>query len=464
MGLTVKIGDYCSGRLTARAKDLGNTLLGQRSKLVSKVPRNPSDTVQMNRSLLPLLLSCVFGLSIRETRAQQAEPRVARLEMKLMLGKEVLDVISKGDLLTVLNERENSYVIQTFNGQKGAVAKVNAVSLRDAVPIYDELVAEMPEEGRLYTLRASAEWAAGNAEKALLDYDKAIELGYDEAHAFSSRGLFHAAMRHPELAIQDYTMAISINPKDEVPLINRAAVHMAEGNHQLALDDYTTALGLRPENPVLYTQRAVALKLLGRLEQAVQDYDQALRWSEKDVSAWMGRGFLHFQLEHHQAAIDDFSQAIELAPQTAVAYNNRGYNYQILGRHRQALADFRKAVELAPKYLLALHNKAWLLASCDDPTLRDPATAITTATTICEMSDYKDVSDLTLLAAAHAAADEFETAIGWQEKAIELSQGEQLATSRKILQLYEDGQPFDPRLLDEQAERPPSPRTTRPSR
>ncbi len=54
---------------------------------------------------------------------QFAEPVVARVEMKLTLNDKVIDTIEKGDLLTVTAEREDSYVIRTFSGNKGAVCQ-----------------------------------------------------------------------------------------------------------------------------------------------------------------------------------------------------------------------------------------------------------------------------------------------------------------------------------------------------
>ncbi len=41
------------------------------------------------------------------------------------------------------------------------------------------------------------------------------------------------------------------------------------------------------------------------------------------------------------------------------------------------------------------------------------------ATAVCELSEFMDISDLTLLAAAHASKEEFQEAIGWQEKVVE---------------------------------------------
>ncbi|MEZ6136627.1 MAG: tetratricopeptide repeat protein [Pirellulaceae bacterium] len=386
-----------------------------------------------------------------------SEPVVARMEMKLTLDKQVIDTIQKGDLLTVLAVREKSLVIQTFNGFKGAVAKTNAAKLAESVAIYDDLIAETPEDGRRYTLRASAHWATGDAVKALADFDKAIELGYDEAHAFASRGLFHAASGNYEAAIADYTTAIEKDPKDDVPLMNRASVYMATGKYELAIEDYTSAIELKPENPVLYSQRAVALKLLNKPNEAIEDYSRTLKLVENDVSALMGRGFLKFQLGEHAAAIDDFGRVVKLAPENALALNNRGYNYQLLKKFDLALADYRRATELAPGYLLALQNLAWLLTTCENKDLRDAAVAIEIAKKVCEITEFKNLSDLTLLAAAHAEAGEFETAIGWQEKVIELASDEQKLAFGKILALYQDKQPLDLKLLEvEEPETPPA--------
>lgn len=400
-----------------------------------------------------------LGLGLpQQTQAQQAqaqaqqssEPVVAKMEMKLTLGEQVLDTIDKGDLLTVLEVRDKSYLIRTFSGHTGAVANVTVSKLSEAGPIYDELIEKSPDEGRLYTLRASCYWAVGDAEKAIADFDRAIELGYDQAHAFSSRGLFHAAMRNYDQAIADYSEAIRRDPQDAVPLINRAAVHVSTGKYEAAVEDYSRAIELSADNPALYIQRAITLKLLGKLDAAVRDYDKAIELADRDISAWMGRGFLKFQQGEHAAAIDDFSHVIELSPESAVAINNRGYNYQMLTQEAAALADYSRAVELAPKYLLALQNRAWLLATAQDTRVKDPAQAIAAATTVCEISEYKDFSDLTLLAAAHAAAGEFETAIGWQEKSVERATAEQKPIADKLIALYQKQLPFDPKLLEAQ--------------
>jgi tetratricopeptide (TPR) repeat protein len=377
-----------------------------------------------------------------------SEPLVARVEMKLTLNDKIVDTIEKGDLLTVTGERGDSYVIQTFSGQKGSVAKINVARLAESVGVYDELIEAKPKEGRLYTLRAGAHWAIADNEKALSDFNKAIELGYQAAHAYSSRGLFQAAMGDYDAAIADYTTAIEKDPKDEVPLVNRASVYMSMGKYEEAAQDYTTAISINDNSAVYFQQRAIAQKLLGNTDQAVADYDRAIKMEPANVAAWMGRGFIKFQTGKPQEAIDDFTQVIELEPGTAVAFNNRGFNYQLLKQYDKADKDFKEALKLAPKYVLALQNRGWLLTTCEDEKYRDAPAAVEIAKTVCEMSEYKDVSDLTLLAAAHALKKEFAEAIGWQEKIIEYAAEPQKGVAKKILELYQQNKPLDPKLLE----------------
>ncbi len=369
---------------------------------------------------------------------------MARVQMQLMKQDEVIDVIQKGDLLTVVKENEKAYSILTFNGHRGAVAKVNAVKLAEAVEIYSELIKERPEEGRLYILRAPAWWARGEERRALADYDKAIELGYTEAHAYSSRGLFHAALGNYEQAIADYGTAIERGEDDDIEtaLVNRAAVYMSQGRHELAIGDYTEAIRRNPKKASSYQQRAVALKLSGELPQAIDDFTRAITLDGKNLAAWMGRGFVWFQLEKSERAVADFSAVIELNPNVAEAYNNRGYNLQLLGEYEKALADYDRAIELAPNHRLAFQNKAWLLSAAEDEFIRDGKQAIAAATKACELSQFKDLGDVKALAAAFAEDGQFEKAIGWQEQVVGKLTGEAQKFERRVLGRYRARQPF----------------------
>lgn len=371
-----------------------------------------------------------------------SEPVVARIEMRLAINDEVVDVIEQGDLLTVLEEREDDYVILTHDGSNGAVDKVNAVRIAESESIYTDLINRNPDEGRYYTLRASAWWALGKTEKALADFDKAIALGYEEAHAYTSRGLFHAEVGNFDEAIADYDKALELDKDSIAPIINRAAVHMSRRDFEKAVADYTLVLDAKPNALSILHQRAIALKSSGKLDEAIDDFNTIIQANPNDRAAVMGRGYIHFQQRDHAAAIEDFARGIELDDQDAVAHNNRGYNRYQVGQYAGALADYNEAIRLAPKYSLALQNRAWLLATAADDAILDPAAAVESAKAACEISNYMAVGDLSALAASLAADGKFDEAVGWQEKVVEMIAEPYRDFAKKMLARYQDERPF----------------------
>jgi tetratricopeptide (TPR) repeat protein len=381
--------------------------------------------------------------------AQESEPRVARVQMQLKFQDDVIDVIEPGELLTVVGEQDAGFVILTHPGRRGLVEKVNAVKLSEAVEIYDELIKANPEEGRFYTQRAAAWWARGERKRALADYDQAIELGYDETHAYTSRGLFHTAMGNMDAALKDFGKAIEKDEKNEIAYINRAAVYMTQNKIDLSLKDYDKAIELNPKKADNYQQRAVAQKIKGDLDAALADFNAALKINPKHAPSLMGRGFVWYQQEKHKQAVEDFSAVIELDQSSAAAYNNRGFNLQRLGDGQAALADYNRALELAPEYALAHQNKAWLLATSPDDKVRDGAEAVKAALAACDLNKYKNPADLKALAAAYAESGQFELAIGWQEKAIQVSSAAEKPVEEKVLELYRDKQPYREQLTGE---------------
>lgn len=376
-----------------------------------------------------------------------SEPVVARVEMRLAVGEEIKDVIEKGDLLTVIEEREDDYVIVTHDGVRGAVDKVNAVRIAESGDVYSELIEEFPAEGRYYTLRASSWWALGKPDKALADFDTAIEIGYREPHAYVSRGLFYASTGKFDQAVADYDEALKLDPESTAPLINRAAARMGQGEFDKAITDYTDAILKVADNDrqvrSLRRQRAIARKAAGKLDEAIDDFTSILAEDPNDFSAVMGRGYVHFQKGDSESAIEDFSKAIELKPEDAVAWNNRGFNRYRTGQHAESLADYDEALRLAPKYALALQNRAWLLATSEDESVRDGDQAVESARTACEITGYENVGTLASLAAALAAAGQFDEAVGWQEKVVAMAGEDDLESAQKTLTRYQNEEPFE---------------------
>jgi spermidine synthase len=120
-----------------------------------------------------------------------------------------------------------------------------------------------------------------------------------------------------------------------------------------------------------------------------------------------------------------------------------------LGNSRASVRHSRAALHLRPDHTEAANNLAWTLATCHDPTIRNPAEAIQLIEDIALASNEPWLLDT--LAAAYAAAGNFDLAVSTASRAASLADDVNAREIRDHLSLYRLGRPFiapDPRALD----------------
>lgn len=163
----------------------------------------------------------------------------------------------------------------------------------------------------------------------------------------------------------------------------------------------------------------MGLRLMGekRYDEAIRAFSTAIEIIPADYQAYNSRGVARALTGDFDSAIDDYNKALEIRPRYAEAYNNRGYARIQRGQLRAALDDFGKALEINPLFVGAYNNKAWILATTDDGRLRNGAQAVVLAQKAVELDP--SVASLDTLAAAYAAAGNYEAAIETQKKVIQ---------------------------------------------
>ena len=112
------------------------------------------------------------------------------------------------------------------------------------------------------------------------------------------------------------------------------------------------------------------------------------------------------------------------------------------GDFDKAQENYEKALEMAPDLIDTLNSFAWFLATCPDDMFRSGTVATKHATKACEQSQWKSWTNIDTLAAAAAENQEFDEAIKWQTKAIELAPDDRKAECRERLALYQAKQPL----------------------
>ncbi len=201
-----------------------------------------------------------------------------------------------------------------------------------------------------YTIRGNAYDDLKESQKAIADYNKAIELKSDYALAYYNRGNAYDDLREYQKAIADYSKAIELNSDYATAYNNRGIVYKNLKDYQKAIADYTKAIELKPDYASAYYNRGNAYDDLREYQKAIADYTKSIRL--KNIELWVpynGRGNVYEELKDYQKAIADYNKAITLKSDYANAYYNRAIVYKIQGETETAINDYQKAAELYQK-------------------------------------------------------------------------------------------------------------------
>ncbi len=93
--------------------------------------------------------------------------------------------------------------------------------------------------------------------------------------------------------------------------------------------------------------------------------------------------------------------------------------YDAQKRPKDTLETYRRMMRVRPQDLVAINNVAWILATSRDASLRKPDEAIQLAKRVCDSTKNQFPPALDTLAAAYAAAGQFDEAIATAEQALE---------------------------------------------
>jgi tetratricopeptide (TPR) repeat protein len=133
-----------------------------------------------------------------------------------------------------------------------------------------------------------------------------------------------------------------------------------------------------------------------------------------------------------------------------------------LGQHGEAIADYEEAVKNIPEdqddLSGVLNNLSWVLSTSPEDSVRNGDRALETGLKACELTEYKKSHILSTLAAAYAEAGQFDKAIEWSTKAVELGakeESEQLDQLKEELKSYQDKKPWREKKQTEEKQSKP---------
>jgi serine/threonine protein kinase/Flp pilus assembly protein TadD len=302
-------------------------------------------------------------------------------------------------------------------------------------------VALRPDSAVAYGHLAAACRANRQYIEAIAALRRAVDLNPDDlairgslAQDLEGQGM------HAEAEIE-YREIIRLKPVDHLDHVLLAVALIKLGKMTEAEPVAREAIRLAPDNHLGHQILAQTLTAQQKYAEAEVAYREAVRLKPDDV-------MLHCRLIlllDQQGKRDDAEAELETVrePVAPDDYLTLAVALQHFRKTDKAVMALREALRIQPKNVKVINALAWILATAPSDELRNGREAVELASRACELTDYKQASYLDTLAAAYAEKGDFDAAIKWSAKALELADSDALSNElTKHLESYHAGKPW----------------------
>jgi TonB family protein len=217
-----------------------------------------------------------------------------------------------------------------------------------------------------YSKRAHTWIDRRDYERAIADFDMAIEMDPTAAAVLADRGTTYILMHNYDLARKDFDAAFAIDPRNATMLRGLGALAMEARNFADAIAAFTTSLEVEPNNIYALLNRANAYLRTNELDKALADDEKVVQLRPDSASSFIARGNTLLDRNDFDRAIADFDKALEIDPRAAMAFADRGMSY--VGKYKYDLArkDFDAAYAIDPRNVVVLRGRGTLALRSDN--------------------------------------------------------------------------------------------------
>ncbi|MDH4271107.1 MAG: tetratricopeptide repeat protein, partial [Candidatus Aminicenantes bacterium] len=151
-----------------------------------------------------------------------------------------------------------------------------------SIRLLKQLISRYPKEKRAY-LALGNTYGYEEADKAIEELNKALDIAPNYADAYQSLGLYYRYQGDFDKALELFKKYASVSPDKANPIDNLANLYFREGRVDEATAKFKEALSIRPE----FVWSTLALSYISALK---QDYSEARRLLDQLIAEMKGAG------------------------------------------------------------------------------------------------------------------------------------------------------------------------------
>ena len=295
---------------------------------------------------------------------------------------------------------------------------------RNSTSLFEHALAVTQDNLLAQSLIGTLEMDDGQRDKALHNLSEAARIcdtsrgettictqaHYNTGLLLAKRGDLNGAQEH-------YRAALRFDPRYAKANLGLGLIDAARGDLAAAAAAYREALHQDPTLASAHNNLAIVLENLGHTDEAIVEYTEGVRLEPQDAATRCNLGAALASAGRLPEAIEQFRGAVQLKPQLAEARFGLASAYAQAGDAQAAIAGLDELLSAHPGETAIEATLAWVLATADDPRLRNAARAVQLAEAAASRTDLQDPDVLNSLAAAYAEAGRFDEAVRTAEAA-----------------------------------------------
>jgi tetratricopeptide (TPR) repeat protein len=416
------------------ANGLLASTLTQRAEMVCLELFERPVTPSRARKLVPMALADLTQTLEIDANQGEAQYLIGRLHAQLGDTKKALKALSEAIRLSSDDPPAKSKALMI----RANVQQEPAARLAD----YDEAVKLTPRDPNVLRFRGMYHLTQNNIAEAVADLSAAIDLDPKDPDTYEARGIALALALKYDDAMESFNKSIELDPDAPSAYTQRSRIRAIKGDTSGALADVEHALKLEPRSATALQLRASIYSAAGKYDKALADLNVLREGMPDNSEVLLQIAALYQATKKPEKAISTYAHLLEADPKNAAGYRGRADAYLNQGNQAGAIEDYEAALKIEPKNSGVLNNLAWVLATSPDQRLRNGKRAIELATAACDVTEYKQAHILSTLAAGYAETGDFDTAINWSKKAVEMSTEQLKAPLTKELESYQAKKPW----------------------